>query len=505
MFVTNARAFIQSNDQFLESLMFLVREFVKNNFSVSVDEEFTTIRFFGFEYKMANIIRMELGLLAKFLYMIQGIASNFKDAFSIMRRTFTDEAILKTVIKNADERGGEVVHYGNVINELLQVVEILRRVANDITILTETGLIVGAGHRFTIRSAFKTFAKCGVTKAIPLVKALVDMNPREANRLNTLRDRPDTDEGLIFKWITENTHSSEQMLSRTRSLLQINELCTEQSLHITNLNVQQSNLEIDSLLVVDPKLLTRISPDKRRFYVNPKFRRLFKSTFPTHGRFLDQLWLNGTLLSPTPRDKFFEKLDTLEVALQRYPNSISLVVFFAAQMNSANFSQFAYHVLFALNNLERFVLETGLTHSEATDALHGDFASLVTHYKQCESKARELDLAGYVAFPDFTPQSDDRQLIEQVKQLASESKLRFGPVENATLHLDRNPMLRLGSEILKYNRFIANKCFDREEVQVVVEGLKSMIYLGNEDIKVLIGVVQGEGAYIDTVQFTLEN
>lgn len=504
MFITNARQLIESNDQYLETAMRLVRELLVSKFSVTVDEEFTTIRFFGFEYKMANIIRMEHAMMAKFLYMIQGIASTFKDAFSIMRRTFTDDAIFKAVSKHADDRGGETVHYGNVINELLQVFEILRRVANDITVLTEMGLIVGAGHRFTISSAFKTFVKCGVTKAIPLVKALIDMNPREANRLNALRDRPDVNEDLIFKWITGNTHSSEEILSKARSLLQVDELCSEQTLRITNLNVQKSTLEVDSLLEVDPKLLTRITPYKHRFFINPKFHRLFEPTMPNHATFLNQIWTKGTFLQPNPRDKFFEKLDALEAALQRYPNSISMVVSFAAQLKSANFREFAYHILFALNNIERFAQESGLTPEEATDAVLSDLASLATRYKQCETKASELDLTGYTPIPNFT-QSDDRQLIEQVKQLAAEGKLRFGPVENAILHLDRNPMLRLGSEILKYNRFIANKCFDREEVQVVVEGLKTMVYLGSNHLKVVVGVVREEGAYIDTVLFTLEN
>lgn len=504
MFVTNARQLIQSNDQFLETAMRLVRELFNNKFNVTVDEEFTTIRFFGIEYKMANIIRMEHGMLAKFLYMIQGIASTFKDAFLILRRTFSDETILKAVIKDGDHRGGEVVHYGNVTNELLQAFEILRRVGNDITVLTEMGLIVGPGHRFTISSAFKIFVKGGVTKAIPLVKALIDMNRREANHLNALRDRPDANEDLIFKWITENTSSSEQMLSKIRSLLHIDELCTEQSLRITNLNVQKSTLEVNSLLVLDPKLLTRITPYKHRFFVNPKFHRLFEPAMSNHGTFLNQLWINGTLLPPTPRDKFFEKLDVLEVALQQCPDKISMVVSFAAQMSSANFRQFAYHVLFALNNIERFAHESGLTLEEATDALRSDFASLTIRYQQCETKASENNLAGYVPIAEFA-KFDDRQLIEHVKGLASENKLRFGPVENATLHLDKNPMLRLGSEILKYNRFIANKCFDREEVQVVVEGLKTMVYLGNDHLKVVVGVVHEEGVYIDTVLFTLDN
>lgn len=511
MFVTNVRQMIQSNDQYMETAMRLMSELISNNFNWTVDEEFTTIRFFGFEYKMANIIRMEQAMLAKFLNMIRGIAFTFKDAFSIMRRTFTDETILLAVSKQADDRGGEVAHYGNVINELIQVFEILRRVGKDITVLTEMGLIVGKGHRFTISSAFKIFVKCGVTKAIPLVKALIDMNPREARRLNALRDRPDMNEDLIFKWITDNTPSSKQMLSKIHTLLNIDDLCSEQSLRITNLNVQQSTLEVDSLVVVDPKLLTRITPDKHRFFINPKFHRLFEPATAQHGTFLKQLWINGTFLQPTPRDKFFEKLDALEAALQRYPDASSLTVSFAAQMESADFRQFAYHVLFALNKLERFVQETNLTHSEAIEAFLADSTSLATHYRQCETKANELNLAGYSSpIANFTGSSDGddddgRQLIEQVKSLAAEGKLRFGPVENAALHLDRNPMLRLGSEILKYNRFIANRCFDREEVQVVVDGLKSLVFLGSDLLKVVVGVVRGEGAYLDTVLITPEN
>lgn len=501
-FVTNTRKLFQSNDQFLETGLRLVRDLLRNNFDVTVDEEFTTFRFFGVEYKTKTILRMEQVRLSKFLYMIQGIALTFKDAFSLMRKYFGDETILSTVSKLADDRGGEVEHYGMVINDLIQVFEILRRVGSDITVLTEMGLIVGAGHRFTVSSAFKTFVKCGVTKAIPLVKALVEMNPREANRLNALRDRPETQEELIFKWITEGTNRSDEMLSKVRSLLTVDDLCTEQSLRITNLNIPQATVEVESLIEVDPKLLKRIIPEKLRFYVNPKFHRIFDAAMGSHRDFLKQVWINGTMLQPNPRDKFFEKLDALDAALQQYSSSVEAVVFFASQMQGANFRQFAYHVLFALNNVERFMKETGFDASEANDAFLADCASVMFRYKQCETRAEELSLAGYCPAEFGQP---DEQLLEQVKQLAVAGELRFGPVENAALHLDQIPMLRLGSEILKYNRFIATKCFEREEVRTVVDGLKSLVFLANDDLKVVVGVVHGEGAYIDTVQFTLEN
>ncbi|EDS26061.1 conserved hypothetical protein [Culex quinquefasciatus] len=486
-FVTNTRQLFQSNDQFLETGLRLVRDLLRNNFDVTVDEEFTTFRFFGFEYKTKTILRMDQVRL---------------NAFSLMRKYFGDETILSTVSKHADDRGGEVEHYGMVINDLIQVFEILRRVGSDITVLTEMGLIVGAGHRFTVSSAFKTFVKCGVTKAIPLVKALVEMNPREANRLNALRDRPETQEELIFKWITEGTNRSDEMLSKVRSLLTVDDLCTEQSLRITNLNIPQATVEVESLIEVDPKLLKRIIPEKHRFYVNPKFHRIFDAAMGSHCDFLKQVWINGTMLQPNPRDKFFEKLDALDAALQQYSSSVEAVVFFASQMQGANFRQFAYHVLFALNNVERFMKETGFDASEANDTFLADCASVMFRYKQCETRAEELSLAGYCPAEFGQP---DEQLLEQVKQLAVAGELRFGPVENAALHLDQIPMLRLGSEILKYNRFIATKCFEREEVRTVVDGLKSLVFLANDDLKVVVGVVHGEGAYIDTVQFTLEN
>uniref|UniRef100_A0A1Q3FGH2 Putative conserved plasma membrane protein n=1 Tax=Culex tarsalis TaxID=7177 RepID=A0A1Q3FGH2_CULTA len=503
MFVTNTRRLFESNDLFLETGIKLVREIIKKNISVTVDEEFTTIRFFGLEYKTATIFRMESVMLAKFLYMIQGIALNFKDAFSLMRRHFGDEAILTAVVKHADDiGGGEVAHYGQTVNELIQAFEILRRVANDITVLTEMGLIVGAGHRFTISSAFKVFVKCGLTKAIPLVKALVEMNPREAKRLNALRDRPDTQEEQIFQWITEGSRSSDEILSKARFLLSIDDLCTEQSLRITALKIPQASIEVESLVEADPKLFTRITPEKHRFFINPKFHRIFAPATDCHRDFLKQLWVSGTFLQPTPRDKFFEKLDALDVALQQYSSSVELVVDFAARMKSANFCQFAYHVLFALNNMERFMQESSLAESEANKALTADCASVVSRYEQCKKKAEEIALAGYCPADFGQP---DEQLIEQVKQLAATGNLRFGPVENAVLHLDKNPMLRLESEILKYNRFLATKCFDQEDVKIVAAGLKALIYLSNVHLKVVIGVVHGEGAYIDTVQFTLEN
>ncbi|KAL1403361.1 hypothetical protein pipiens_019400 [Culex pipiens pipiens] len=98
--------------------------------------------------------------------------------------------------------------------------------------------------------------------AIPLIKALAEMNPREAEQLNTLRDRANIQEDQLFKWISEGANNSQDMLSKARFLLSIDDLCTEQSLHITDFKISRGTVEVESLFEVDPKLMNRIALDK---------------------------------------------------------------------------------------------------------------------------------------------------------------------------------------------------------------------------------------------------
>lgn len=261
-YYSNVREFMELNESYLEKGMEIVRVLLRSEFTVRVNEAFTIIRFNDFEYRMSHLFRIELGMIANLLHMLWGILPILKDTFFLMRNHFDDESILKVVCKYVDSLGGERMHLELAINQFIQFFNVLLPILNETPCLIDSGIVLGKGHRFTIGSAFKTFVTDNKENATPLIKALVEMNPREAEQLNALRDRVNIQEDQLFKWISEGTHSSQDMLSKARFLLSIDDLCTEQSLRITDFKISRGTIEVESLFEVDPKLMNRIALDK---------------------------------------------------------------------------------------------------------------------------------------------------------------------------------------------------------------------------------------------------
>lgn len=498
-FVTQVKKTFEDNEEYVATAMELVRTLVLDNFQISVSDDFTLIKLFGLEYKIRNIISMPKTELNKFLYMIQGIANTFKDAFSLMRKMWGDGPIAKAVFKRAEENGGNRADYGKALNELIEIFNLLRKISDDISILTDAQLKIGGGHHFTIGTAYETFVKSGLGKGISLLRALVEMNPREIERMNNLRNKWGNKEAEIFEYVTHNSADSAEILSKLRFLLDVNETCTESFLHITDLHSSEQTVEIESMIRVSiDQFRQAVNPD---YLMNPKILHICHRALANHRNFIESIWKN-TCNSPDTVDKSFEKLTVLEAAFEsRTDAAIENVISYVSKMQCSDFSRFVTHSLFALDRMDSLIREMNLSEEEANDILFSDLAPLRSRFLELSEKAEEHSLGGYYAVEDHLLNAEDGELIAAIKDSASKGDLRFGTVENGALHLGKYPMLRFGKkELQKYNRFIAQKKFDREEVQLAYKG-KRLVLLANEQLRIIVGLVQGVGFYIDTFMF----
>lgn len=500
-FVTNVKKVFEGNDEYVEAGMRLIRTIVQDSFDVTVSDDFVHIRLFGFEYKVRNVISMPESELNKFLYMIQGIAKTFKDAFALMRTVWGDGPIATVVFKRAEDLGGNRADFGTAINQLIEVFMLVRRICDDFSILSDAQLRIGAGHRFTVGSAFDTFVRRdGVGNGISLLRALLEMNPRETNRLNNFRQQWGSQEAVIFSYATNKANDSAEMLSRIRFLLDVSEICTEKSVRMTELQPEDQMIEIESMIRIIPDMFRQAANSD--FLIDPKFLQICRRALGNHREFLETIWRN-TCFRPGPEDKAFEKLTALEVAFQsRSDATIENVVSYVSTMHCEDFSRFVTHSLFALDGMHSLIRETNLSEPEANSILFSDPAPLRSRFLELTAKVQEHSLGGYHPIDErLLDVVDPECLVELVKGLASEELLRFGTAENGALHLNKYPMLRFGSEMQKFNRLIARKKFEREEVQPAYAG-KRMVFLGNEQLRIVVGLVRGVGAYIDTFMFT---
>ncbi|XP_029731451.2 uncharacterized protein LOC109426390 isoform X2 [Aedes albopictus] len=499
-FVAKVKTVFENNDEYLENGLELVLALVRDKFHVSVSDDFVFIKLFGFEYQIRNIISMSKSELNKFLYMIQGIASSFKDAFALLRKMFGDGPIAKAVFKRAEESGGNRADYGKAINELIEIFNLCRQITNDITILTDAELKIGNGHRFTIGTAFNTFIKAGPIMGMSLLRALLEMNHRETECLNRFRNQWGSKEVDIFKYVTHESADGAAILDKIRFLLDVFKTSTEVSLHITDLLPAEQVVEVEAMVRIGSDLFRQaVNQDQ---LLNPKILHICKVALGNHREFIQSMW-NNTCVRPATEDKSFEKLAVLQVAFEsRTDCTIQNVISYVSSMHCPDFSRFVTHSLFALDSMDALVRETNLSEVDANGVLFSDLAPLRSRFQELTTLAKELSLGGYFPVDDELLNAEQGPLVAALKDLASQGSLHFGTGENAALHLSKYPMLRLGQkELQKYNRFIAEKKFDREEVQPAYDG-KRMVLLGNEQLTIVVGVVRGAGAYIDTFRFT---
>ncbi|XP_058829965.1 uncharacterized protein LOC131689126 [Topomyia yanbarensis] len=499
-FMLNVRKMFQENDEYLEAALKLVKNLIRENISITVNQHFTKIKFFGFEYEISTLLRIKE--MDHFMYTIQGIVQSLKDTFSLLRTSFGDENVMDISFKRAQDLGGNRADFGTAINEILEVFSLILKISKNVAVLTQASIIIGAGHKFTVASAFDILIKTAKEKAVTLIKALVQMNSTEADQMNQIRSQiPDT---TIFNWIITGSNVSDDMLAKIRFLLDVEKICTNKSLHITALDRNEGTIEIEYLINIDLQLFNNAT--HRFFVVDPIFLNICKPALRSFRSYLVKLWQN-TCTAPISLDNHFEKLITLENAFKLYPGSVENVVNYTKTMKCVNLPQFIYHALFALSNLERSLSEDGMDQAAANSALFDDSNFLPDRFLRLQARAEELCYGGYCTVDDNQLTEPDR-ILEVVKTLAAKEALRFGTIENAVLHLYRNPMLRRAGEIKKYNRIIAIKKFQQQEVKLADgcnDRRKWMVYLGNEQVKIFVCVIPDQGAYIDSFLFSLEN
>ncbi|XP_055622004.1 uncharacterized protein LOC129765617 [Toxorhynchites rutilus septentrionalis] len=547
------RRTLQKNDGVLEKALNMIKMIQQHFITVTTDEEFMTITFCGtFEYKTKYILGLVSGELSKFMFMIKGIGKKYAELendsftnaasrkitvrllfsrhvyfsqkkslyffmtlgcygstglrqnreikkkkkkkyaelFAILRRMFGDAPLLKVVSKRGEEMGGNEIAYAESINQLIEVYKLCISICEDKIKLMDTKLVIGAGHHFSLGSAFKIFITIAKTKALSLLRALLDLNPGEIDKLNNFRKNW-KDEYIFFEWIITDCQASGDMLERLHFFLQIRDICEGKKLPITKLVIGQAAVEIDGLMFIDQQLFSKTSHPAH--IVDPGMIRILKTVEKAPREYLNDLW-KKTCLQEEPFIVFLGKMDALEELFRRYPRSISNLVSYTTIMQCSDFLRFYYYTVFAFNRL-----------NDDEKSSDSGTESLVSHFNALKEKAAELSLEGYcpVDSNQSVDEMDEEQLIEAIKTQAKKGALRFGPIENAVLHLEKYPTLRLKSEILKYNRFIAMKKFSHQRVSII-DG-KNLILMANAQMQIVVGVVHGKGSYIDNVQLNISD
>lgn len=496
-FVATVKKFFEGMQDYVLSAWTLIKT-VPDKFNITVSKDFVSFKLFGFEFKIQNIISMLPKMVEKFVYMIEGIAAALNDAFGLMRLALGDAPIIGIVFKEADEMGGNRADFGTVINWLIEVFNLARQF-DSISIHTDQVLKIGAGHRFSIVSAYNAFIKNGKLKGISLLRALCEMNSGEVDRMNNLRHHQwEGRDAAIFEFITDKSIGSTSMLSKIRFLLDVSEICTRKSLRTTDLQPGHQIVEIESMNRISLDTFRQaIHPD---YLVDPKLLKICQRVLGDHREYIETIWTN-TCVQARPEDKAFEKLTALESEFSMCSDeTIRSIISYAAMMDCTDFSGFFTHARFALYRIQSmrgmmnaFTKETDFNGNEFRLKLKSRFLDLKT-------KAEEHSLAGYCALNDFNGCLMDVQptrLIEFVKGLASQEALRFGTIENGALYLGMHPMLQLRTELQKWNGLIAGSDFEQEEVKPAYAG-KRMVLLQNDHLIIVVGLVQGLGAYIDT-------
>ncbi|XP_053692676.1 uncharacterized protein LOC128741122 [Sabethes cyaneus] len=495
-FMENVRRTFGVSDEVREVGLELLQIFVKQGIKFTVNDEFTEINIFGFSYKINMLISMENSELKKFIYMIQGIAASFKEAFIVLRSFCGDDNIFQVVSKRANELGSNQADFGRAINEMLQLFDVVRRSLDYFTGIAEAKIIIAGAYRFDLGTAYSVFIKIAGKKCFALINALKVLSQEEAAMMNKLRSQ--MDELPLFKWIVANTDEHKTMLEKIRSLFEITKICTEKSLRITNLNSDDGMVEIQYLVRFDIQTFNDTPAAYKPILVDSKFLRMLRAHMSNHREYLQTLW-NNTCRAVT-LDKHFEKLDELRDAFERNTSAVGNIVQYTKVMNCTNLEQFFYHVKFALKKMEPLSQESVVPNVAITrGASFPDIMSLKSQFEELATKATELLLVGYCNL-DCSQAEETSQLING---LAKERKLRLGSVEKAVLNMLEIPSLRLKNEIFKFNNFIGFKKFN--ETLEKNDDAKQMMYYENENIKITVSIVSGLGAHIDTITFLNNN
>lgn len=433
-------------------------------------------------------------MVEKFVYMIKGIAAALKDAFGLMRLALGDAPIIDIVFKEADEMGGNRDDFGTVINWLIEIYKIVRQIDSNISIHSDQQVLkIGSGHRFSIKSAYNTFIKNGALKGISLLRALCEMNSGEVDRMNTFRQQWTKQDADIFKYVTEKSIDSTSMLLKIRFLLDVSEICTRKSLRITDLPPGHQIVEIESMKRISLDTFRKAKyPD---YLVDPKLLQICQRVLGDHREFIETIWTN-TCVQARPEEKAFEKLTVLERKFSMCSDTtIGSIISYAAMMDCTDFSGFVTHALFALYKIQSM---SSMMMNAFVDLNGNEFRLMLkSRFLDLKAKAEEHSLAGYCALNDLNGCLMDVQptrLIEFVKGLASQEALRFGTIENGALYLGMHPKQ---TELQKWNGLIAGSDFKQEEVKPAYAG-KRLVLLQNDHLIIVVGLVQGLGAYIDT-------
>ncbi|XP_055596327.1 uncharacterized protein LOC129746609 [Uranotaenia lowii] len=484
---------IFSNDRARENGTLLVH-MIAEKCDILLNDNDIDINFFGIEYNLPFLMSMPTESFRMLTLLLKGMSLAFKEIFSLLRKHSGDDSITKITFDHAKKLGGEDAHYGQAINELLQVFKLCSEIPKMAIQLVNLELIIGNGHCFTISSAFRVFIKEARSKGWSLLIALTKMTREDAERFNRLRTRCSSLN--FFEWIIaetgeKNDERQELYLKKLHFLLEVDDACTTKSQHITQLCRDGKSIEIESLIQITiEQFLNATNPVE---LVDVSFLRMCNACV-TDRKYLQNLWID-TCVSDTVIEKGLEKLDDLKNVFKKRQNLIPTVVAFCASVPCTNLLTFSRYCLFFFNCKE--IQESAAEAIERNKQYYFDFLK----NKLTERTILATKLGLVTTLPSTTDQANEpEQIFKQIKTIASSSKLRLGSKENAALQMTLNRTLMIPGTIDLWNHYIANASFEDFRMRQAESGVV-ICCIENENALIVVKIVQHLGAYIDKLEY----
>lgn len=168
-------------DSWFPGLLGLVGNFFPslNDVKFSVDDQFTTLRLFGYELKFETLFRLDPSAMQKLLNYVASFVDPIRKICSPKNGAFTQE----------------------VLEGLMTLVTLVSKLKN-VPYELDKYITIGKGHLFTFDTLLAWWNAPAHSK-LELLQALAELTKEETNRLNTIRSTrlgPDGDT-TFFRWL----------------------------------------------------------------------------------------------------------------------------------------------------------------------------------------------------------------------------------------------------------------------------------------------------------------
>ncbi|XP_035795208.1 uncharacterized protein LOC118468489 [Anopheles albimanus] len=423
-------------EPYVEPMMRFMMEYLEQNISFTVDDDFGAITIFGYKLSVPKLFSLDESVLLE-------VIKQLRVGYMAAQQTFksVNEAL---ATKNLLSSPGLPL---DVINAVIELCSALRSLRDAAVKLAES-IRFGNGHTFTMETLLAWW-HAPAHDRIPVLRALVALERDQTEQLNVLRSTKRLKDEDLFRWLAIS--SKERYIpSLLDALLDVAKRIPRMPLVFDD----EQRIVIDELLAIGGNEYNGVSIGNRDVLLHDRqFLRLCRdaSTDPSLFELGRQAWVR-TCSQQNPQ---FETIDLLSALMGagRLPLTLAQALNYTLPDIDATVAKVYYGTLFACQVFNW----TGSTApgEEQLVTLRARFAELVT---LVESKYRMVGFKR-MQIPETTSDGADGLSDEEVIALArtllscpdenpisSRRKqapvVPFGPAERAALWLHFVPALR---------------------------------------------------------------